>query len=116
MKINYRHLLTDFLFILDTEYAEKKRKLDEINRKRLQELKKTQLLVMKHHPDIEYNEDLLLNDENDSILAQENPTLIGMLFSLHGMYIVASFLVFLGINYALDLSESSSLKRRKVHD
>lgn len=101
--------------MIETEYAEKKRKLDEINRKRLQELKKNQLLVMKHHPDIEYNEDLLLNDENDSILTQENPTLLGMLFSLHGMYIVASFLLFLGINYALDLSEGSGSKRRKVH-
>lgn len=70
---------------------------------------------MKHHPDIEYNEDLLLNDENDSILTQENPTLIGMLFSLHGIYIIASFLVFLGINYALDLSESNN-KRKKVHN
>lgn len=70
---------------------------------------------MKHHPDIEYNEDLLLNDENDSILTQENPTLIGMLFSLHGIYIIASFILFLGINYALDLSEGSGSKRRKVH-
>ena len=89
--------------------------MDEIHRKKLQELKKSLLLVMKHHPDIEYNEDLLLNDENDSILNKEDPTLIGMLFSLHGMYIIASFAVFLGINYALDLTEGGSKRKKVAH-
>ncbi len=103
------------MYIIDTEYAEKKRKLDAINKKKLQELKKNMLIVMKHHPDIEYNEDLLLNDENDTILKRDDPTLIGILFSLHGGYIICSFLIFLGINYALDLTDGSN-KKRKVHD
>lgn len=98
--------------ILETEYAEKKRKLDEIARKKLQELKKNQLLVMKHHPDIEYDEDLLLNDENDSILTKDEPTLFGMFFTLHGAYIIASFVLFLGLNYAIDLTEDK-LHRKK---
>ena len=68
---------------------------------------------MKHHPDVEYDEDLLLNDENDNILTKEDPSIIEMFFSLHGVYIIASFLLFLGLNYSLDFLDGKS-KIRKV--
>jgi len=69
---------------------------------------------MKHHPDVEYNEDLLLNDDSDSILTKEDPTLIGMLFSLHGLYIIGSLGLFLVINYSLELFDSKDHKK-KIH-
>ena len=85
--------------------------MDEMNKKKLYELKKNLLLDMKHHPDIEYDEDLLLNDENDHLLNREDVGFLNVLFSLSGSYIFASFALFMMIDYVCDIGDNSSKKR-----
>ena len=86
-----------------------------MNKKKLYELKKNLLLDMKHHPDIEYDEDLLLNDENDHLLNTEDVGFLNILFSLHGSYIFLSFGAFLIIDYIIDITERGNNKKRLVH-
>lgn len=98
---------------MDTEFAEKKRKLDEMNRKRLHEQKKNLLLDLKHHPDLEYDEELLLNDENDQLLNKEDVGIVNVLFSTHGAIIFGSFSLLLLLDYIIDMTDGK--KKRKVH-
>ena len=85
-----------------------------MNKKKLYELKKNLLLDMKHHPDIEYDEDLLLNDENDHLLDTQDVGFLNILFSLHGSYIFMSFAIFMVIDYIIDIADSTGSKKR-VH-
>lgn len=85
-----------------------------MNKKKLQEEKKSLLLDMKHHPDLEYDEDLLLNDENDQLLNRDDVGFLNVMFSLHGSYIFLSLSLFLVIDYLLDMFDNSG-KKKKVH-
>lgn len=85
-----------------------------MNRKKLYELKKNLMLDLKHHPDLEYDEEFLLNDDNDHLLSREDAGVVNVLFSVHGSYIFFSFFVFFIIDYLIDLTEGS--KKRKVHN
>jgi hypothetical protein len=87
---------------IDTDYAEKKKKLDELIRKKKQEAKKHILIQLRHHPDLEYDEDKILDDDNDDILNQEEPSIFSIFFTFNGSCIIASFVVFLMLNYLLD--------------
>lgn len=102
--------------IKDTALAEKMKKLEEANRKRLQELKKNVLIELRHHPDEVYDEDAALSQEDDMFIKDE-PSILKIFISLQGAYIVMSLGVMLMINYILDQFESinrSSVKKLKV--
>ena len=83
-----------------------------MNRKKLQEVKKSLLLELKHHHDLEYDEELLLNDENDQLLNREDVGVLNVLISVHGSYIIASVGLFLLLDYFIDMLGS----RKKVHN
>ncbi len=96
----------------DDAFQERKRKLEEENRKRLQEAKKSILTELRHHPDKVYDEDAILN-QDDNIFFKEEPSIFKIFFTLQGAYIFVSLAVMLVLNYALDLFESKSRKNGK---
>jgi hypothetical protein len=98
--------------VRDTDFAEKKKKLEEINRKKLQEAKKSLLIEKRHHPDEIYDEDAVLN-EDDNVLLKEEPGILSLFFTVNGMYILLSLAVFLLLNNGLDVFEPRS-KRNKI--
>ena len=91
--------------IYDTEYSDKKKKLDEENRKKLQEAKKAYLIEKKHNPEEVYDEEAALN-EDDSILIKDEPSIFQIFFTVHGAYVLFSFLFFLVLSSGLDFLES----------
>jgi heat shock protein HspQ len=107
-----REILWVYVFDIDTDFAEKKKKQDEIQRKKKQELKKHILVQLRHHTDMEYDEDSILNDDNDDILKQEEPSIFSIFFTFHGICIIASFVVFLFLNYLLDTNTSVKVKSK----
>jgi hypothetical protein len=82
-------------------------------RKKLQELKKNVLIQLRHHADEDYDEESVLNDENDSILFKEDPSLISVFFTFQGICIISSFAVFLALNYLLD-NLTGNVKKNKI--
>jgi hypothetical protein len=87
---------------IETDFAEKKKQQDDIQRKKMQELKKHILIQLRHHTDLEIDEDRILNEDSDHLLEQEEPSIFSIFFTFHGMCIVASFVVFLILNQLLD--------------
>jgi len=88
----------------DTDFAERKKKLDEANRKKLQEAKKVILIEKRHHPDEIYDEDAILNQE-DNLLLKDEPGIFNIFFTVYGGYILISLSIFLLLNYILESNE-----------
>ncbi len=99
--------------VLDTEFAEKKKKLDEENRKKLHEAKKVYLIEKRHNPEEVYDEDAALN-EDDSVLVNDEQSIFNIFFTIHGAYILVSMGVFLVLNYALESFETNDRRKIKV--
>lgn len=99
--------------ILDTEYADKKKKLDEENRKKLQEAKKAYLILKKHDPEEVYDEEAALT-EDDSLIIKDQPSIFNIFFTVHGGYVLFSFIFFLLLSYALDFLEGSNKPKTKL--
>lgn len=95
---------------METEYSEKKKKLEELNKKRIQQLKMKSLLIKKHDVDEEFDEEAELATEEDVIIAKKERTIVDTLFSLPGIVILGSFGVFLILNNFID-----TLEERKSH-
>ena len=100
--------------IMDTEYAEKKKKLEEINKKRIQMMKKKSLILKKHDVDEEFDEAFELSTEEDIVKPKVESTLLSTLISTPGLYIIVSFLVFISLYIMLDNLESSSKPKKKL--
>jgi len=99
----------------DKAFQERKKKLEEENRKRMLEAKKSILTELRHHPDEIYDEDSILN-QDDRIFFKEEPSIFNIFFTLQGAYIFISLAVMLLLNYVLDAFEysSNSSKRKSV--
>lgn len=80
----------------------------------MQQGKKALLIELRHSPDEEYDEDAVLNEDNDSLLMKEDPSMFDILFTLHGAYIILSLGIFLGINYALDVVDQKPRTRKSA--
>jgi hypothetical protein len=101
--------------IMETEYAERKKKLIEENQKKIQKMKMKSLLVKKHDVDEEFDEEYELSTEEDVILVKYESTIISTLLSPAGTYIVVSFLVFLALYFTLENMEQLHIpKKSKV--
>jgi hypothetical protein len=98
--------------INDTEFAEKKKKQEEINKKKLQEAKKHLLIEMRHHPDDIYNEEDILSMD-DSVLFKEGPSLFHIFFTINGAYIIVSFGIMILFNYLIDQVEGQYTSKRR---
>ena len=98
---------------IETDYAEKKKKLDELRKKKLQDLKKNLLIKLRHNPDLEFDEEKILNEDNDHLLFKEDPSFFNIFFTFNGMCIIASFLIFLFINYYIDIFTKENKKIKK---
>jgi hypothetical protein len=83
-------------------------------RKKLQELKRSVLIQLRHNADEDFDEESVLNDENDSILMKEEPSIFGVFFTLQGICILISFGVFLSLNYLLDNLTGESGRKVKT--
>lgn len=100
---------------METEYAERKKKLIEENQKKIQKMKMKSLLVKKHDVDEEFDEEYELSTEEDVILVKYESTIISTLLSPAGTYIVVSFLVFLALYFTLENMEQLHIpKKSKV--
>lgn len=73
------------------------------------------MLELRHSPDEELDEEEAMNSEDDRIIEPDEPSILSILFTVQGGYIIASFVVFLAINYGLDVIDSKpSSKSNKV--
>lgn len=106
-------MLKLFTVNLETEYAEKQKKLEELNKKRIQQMKMKSLLIKKHDVDEEFDEALELSTEEDLIVPKKESTIASTLFSKPGAYIIISFLIFLSLYFAIDNIDDK--RKRKSH-
>jgi hypothetical protein len=79
----------------------------------LQEGKRKLLLELRHSPDEELDEEAAMNSEDDRIIEKDEPSILSIFFTIQGAYIILSFIVFLAINYALDVMDSKP-KGKKI--
>jgi len=86
----------------------------KIIEKKMQEAKKKTLVELKHHPDEVYDEDAALSDDNDHLFIQDDPSIFNIFFTTQGCYILLSLCIFIVLNYALDVSESTPKKKVKT--
>lgn len=98
---------------METEYSEKKKKLEELNKKRIQQLKMKSLLIKKHDVDEEFDEEAELATEEDIIIVKKERTIIDTLFSFPGIVILSSLVVFFIINNFIDTLEVKKSKKAK---
>ncbi len=95
--------------INDTEFAERKKKFEEINKKKLMEAKKAILIEMRHHNDEIYDEEAILLEEEDTILTKEEPNVFNIFKTAYGGMILISLGMFFVLNHLID----DSVPRRK---
>lgn len=88
--------------INDTEYSEKKKKLDAINKKKLQEARKKLAIDLRHHSDEVFEEETLLNEDTESLRVAEDHSIISIFGTLPGMFILASICLFFVLNFLAD--------------
>lgn len=99
--------------IKDTDYAESMKKLEEAQRKKIQEMKKSSLILKKHDIEDEFNEDLELSTEQDIITVKPETTLLSTLFSTAGSYIVISLICFISLFMLLDNMQTQGKKHKR---
>jgi hypothetical protein len=83
-------------------------------RKKLQELKRSVLIQLRHNADEDFDEESVLNDDNDSILTKEEPSIVSVFFTFQGVCILFSFGVFLMLNYLLNNLTDSPARKLKA--
>ncbi len=98
--------------IKDTDYAEAMKKLEEAQRKKIQEMKKSSLILKKHDIEDEFNEDLELSTEQDIITVKPETTLMSTLLSTAGSYIVISLIIFISLFMFLDNLQTKGRKSK----
>ena len=97
----------------DQALSEKKKKLDQVNKKNLIASEKEMLIKLRHDPDRVYDEEAALNGENN-VLVTDNMGVWDFFFTLQGSLIVVSLVLLLVMNYAMDLFDSKERKRCKI--
>ena len=83
----------------DTDYSEKKKKDEENKKKKMKELKREELINLRHDADELYDEDLL-RDENFAI--KKDTGFFSIFSSPFGIYIGGSLVLFGILNYLID--------------
>ena len=83
----------------DTDYAEKKKKEEENKKKRMKQLKKEELINLRHDADELYDESIL-NDENFTI--KKDTGFFSIFSTPLGIYIGGSLVLFAVLNYLID--------------
>ena len=89
--------------INDTEFAEKKKKLDEMNNKKLQEARKKLAIDLRHHSDEAFEEETLLSQDAESLRVAEEGGPLSIFATKPGMFIIGSVAVFFALNFIIDL-------------
>jgi len=84
----------------DTDYAEKKKVLDDVKKKKMQTVKQQQLLNKRHSSD-EENEDIA-DDNSDEMPQNDDVTPLSIFFTINGVYIFTSLLIFAALYRILD--------------
>lgn len=93
--------------ISDTDFAIRKRKIDEELRKRIQEKKKVSLIIKKHDVEDEFDEDLELSTEDEIVKVKKETSFFSTFFSFGGISIFVSLILFVGLYFVVDSSERS---------
>lgn len=91
--------------ISDTDYAIRKKKIDEEMRRRIQEKKKASLIIKKHDVEDEFDEELELSTEDEIVKVKAETSLVLTLFSRSGISILVSLILFVGLYLIVDSSE-----------
>jgi len=84
----------------DTDYAEKKKVLDDVKKKKMQTLKQSQLLNKRHSSD-EENDDIA-DDNSEEMPQNDDVTPLSIFFTINGVYIFTSLLIFAALYRILD--------------
>ena len=95
--------------INETEYIEKKRRMEEAQKKRIQKLKMKNLLIKKHDIEDEFDEALELSTEDDIITTKIESTILSTLSTPAGGYIIVSLLLFFGFWVFADKLENKEI-------
>ena len=83
----------------DTDYSEKKKKEEEMLKKRMKQLKKEELINLRHDADELYDESIL-SDENVTI--KKDTGFFSIFSTPLGIYIGGSLVLFAVLNYLID--------------
>lgn len=97
----------------ETEFAERKKRMDEMNKKRIQQLKMKNLLLKKHDVDEDFNEELELSTEEDIVTVKPDSTIMSTILSNSGAYIIFSLALFF-ILYSV-IERATTTKARRTH-
>ncbi len=90
------------------------KKLEELQRKKIQQLKMKSLLLKKHDTEDDFDEDLELSTEQDIVQVKTETTIITTLLSSVGTYILLSIAAFLALYITIDKYELQTKKIRKI--
>lgn len=83
----------------DTDYSEKQKKIEENRKKKMRQLKKEELIKLRHDSDELYNEEQL-SDENFTI--KKDTGFFSIFSSPLGIYIGGSLVLFAMLNFLID--------------
>lgn len=100
--------------VMDTDYADKRKQQEEINKKKILEAKKEKLVELKHHPDEIYDEEAALSMDLEDLISRDERSLLQIFNTTQGMFILISFAIFLGMNFMLDALENHGSKNKKA--
>lgn len=93
---------------------EKKKKLEELQKKRIQKLKMKSLLLKRHDPEEDYDEELELSTEEEVVTLREESTLLSTLASPAGAYVMVSLVILFAINFVLNSLTDESKGGKRV--
>ena len=96
----------------DQALSDKKKKLDQVNKKNLIASEKEMLIKLRHDPDRVYDEDAALNGENSML--PDNMGIWDFFLTLQGSLIVVSLVLLLVMNYVMDLFDTRERRRYKI--
>jgi hypothetical protein len=83
---------------IETDYAEVKKKAEENKRKRLNVEKKKINLDLRHHPDENYDDEVLANIDINELKKREERGFLNLLQTKLGMFTVVSIVIFFILN------------------
>lgn len=78
-----------------TEYAEKKKKIQEKEREKLRETRKKYAITLRHDSDEIFDEEALLNNDIDDLYQKKDSSLFSIFYTVPGACIGLSFFLFL---------------------
>lgn len=88
--------------IQDTDYNEKKKAMEAMNKKKAMEKKKKYMLDLRHSVDEEYDEEALLNSDSEDIFLKKDEGIFSVFLTTPGIGIIISVVLFFGLNYVID--------------